>query len=237
MEIRILQLIEGARQATGLTVIIDVFRAFSLEAYLFSGGVEKIYAVGSLEEAYRLKQENPEALLVGERGGLRCPGFDYGNSPSAFIGRKLKGMTVIHTTSAGTQGIDNAVNAEEIIVGSFVNAAATAEYIRRRNPQTVSLVCMGLHGKQPTSEDTLCAQYLKSLLTREAIADIDDRLLNLKNTDGKKFFDEAQQEAFPQPDFWMCIKRDILPIVIRTEKKDGISINRATVISFNTEKG
>lgn len=227
MEIRILQLIEGAKQASGLTVIIDVFRAFSLEAYLFSYGAEKIYAVGSLEEAYRLKEQNPEALLVGERGGVKCPGFDYGNSPSAFIGQNLKGKTVIHTTSAGTQGIDNAVNAEEMIVGSFVNAAATAEYIRRRDPQIVSLVCMGLHGKQPTAEDTLCAEYLKSLLTGEVIEDIDDRLLDLKNTDGKKFFDETQQEVFPQPDFWMCIKRDIFPIVIKTERQQGISVNRA----------
>ena len=34
MEIRILELIEGAKKAEGLTVIIDVFRAFSLECYL-----------------------------------------------------------------------------------------------------------------------------------------------------------------------------------------------------------
>ena len=227
MEIRILQLIEGARKASGLTVIIDVFRAFSLEAYLFAGGVEKIYAVGSLEEAYRLKEQNPEALLVGERGGVKCEGFDYGNSPSAFIGQDLRGRTVIHTTSAGTQGIDNAIKAEEIVVGSFVNAAATAEYIKTRDPQTVSLVCMGLHGVQPTAEDTLCAEYLKSLLSGEAMADIDERLLDLKNTDGKKFFDEAQQEVFPQPDFWMCIKRDIFPIVVKTERQQGISVNRA----------
>ena len=31
MEIQILELIEGARAARGLTVIIDVFRAFTLE--------------------------------------------------------------------------------------------------------------------------------------------------------------------------------------------------------------
>ena len=42
MNIRILQLIEGARQARGLTVVIDVFRAYSLEAYLLHRGAEKI---------------------------------------------------------------------------------------------------------------------------------------------------------------------------------------------------
>jgi 2-phosphosulfolactate phosphatase len=231
MEIRILQLIEGARKASGLTVIIDVFRAFSLEAYLFAGGVEKIYAVGSLEEAYRLKEQHPQALLVGERGGVKCEGFDYGNSPSAFIGQDLRGRTVIHTTSAGTQGIDNAINAQEIVVGSFVNAAATAAYIKSRDPQTVSLVCMGLHGVQPTAEDTLCAEYLQSLLNGEAMADIDERLLDLKNSDGRKFFDEAQQAVFPQPDFWMCIRRDIFPFVIKTARQAKASVNRAVQIS------
>ena len=34
MKIQILQMIEGARKARGLTVVIDVFRAFSLECYL-----------------------------------------------------------------------------------------------------------------------------------------------------------------------------------------------------------
>ncbi len=33
--INILHLIEGAKQAKGLMVIIDVFRAFSLECYLY----------------------------------------------------------------------------------------------------------------------------------------------------------------------------------------------------------
>ena len=42
MNIKILQLIEGAKQATGLTVIIDVFRAFTVEAYLVNNGVEKL---------------------------------------------------------------------------------------------------------------------------------------------------------------------------------------------------
>ena len=40
MEIRILELIEGAKKAEGLTVIIDVFRAFSLECYLYARGAD-----------------------------------------------------------------------------------------------------------------------------------------------------------------------------------------------------
>lgn len=49
--------------------------------------------------------------------------------------------TVIHTTSAGTQGIVNAVKADKIITGSLINAKAIAEYIKNlltgdKNPQS-----------------------------------------------------------------------------------------------------
>ena len=57
MEIQILELIEGARAARGLTVIIDVFRAFTLECYLFAGGARAIYPTGSLEDAFAMKAE------------------------------------------------------------------------------------------------------------------------------------------------------------------------------------
>lgn len=42
IQVRILQLIEGAKDATGITVIIDVFRAFSVEAYFMALGAQKV---------------------------------------------------------------------------------------------------------------------------------------------------------------------------------------------------
>ena len=120
MNIQLLQLLEGADQAKGLTVVIDVFRAFSLECYLFSRGVEKIYAVGAEETARQLIKDHPDYLMVGERGGVILPGFDYGNSPSQTEHARLQGKTVIHTTSAGTQGLvhASAAGAEEILAGT-----------------------------------------------------------------------------------------------------------------------
>ena len=40
MKIKIYHLIDGARQAEGLAVIIDVFRAFSMECWLYALGAE-----------------------------------------------------------------------------------------------------------------------------------------------------------------------------------------------------
>jgi 2-phosphosulfolactate phosphatase len=99
MKIEILQLLEGAQKAKGLTVIIDVFRAFSTACYASHAGIQRIYPVGDLEKAYFLKQQNPDYILVGERNEQKPEGFDFGNSPSQLLESILTGKTMVHTTS------------------------------------------------------------------------------------------------------------------------------------------
>lgn len=222
MDIKVFQAIEGAKKATGLTVIIDVFRAFSVEAYLFARGAEKIIPVGDYEIAYRLKEENPQMILAGERNGKILPGFDVGNSPSQLSVIDAKGKTVIHTTSAGTQGIVNAKNATEILGGCLLNAKATARYIKESKITDISLVCMGYAGKYPTAEDTLCAEYIKCLLEGKTI-DLSLEIEKLKLTDGAKFFDKSQNDVFPTEDFFMCTEVDKFDFIMRLNQCNGLN--------------
>lgn len=180
-DINMLQLLEGAKQAEGLTVIIDVFRAFSLECYLYDMDVKLIRPVGTIEEAFSLRDRIKDSILIGERKGIKCEGFDYGNSPSSIRKEDVAGKTIIHTTSAGTQGIVNVVHADEIITGSLVNARAVAEYIISRQPQTVSLVSMGSGGVRIAPEDELCAAYIKSILEGREFTDMDQRVNALRH--------------------------------------------------------
>ena len=220
MNIQILHMIEGAKKATGITVIIDVFRAFSVEAYCFSKGAAGIIPIGNIDLVYKLKNENPDVVLAGERHGKIMPGFDIGNSPSELMSVDVMNKIVVHTTSAGTQGIANAKNADEILGGSLVNAKAIAEYIKKSGAQEVSLVCMGLEALSETEEDTLCAEYIKSLLEGTDI-DIEKRIEDLKTTSGAKFFDKSQNDVFPEPDFAMCTDLDKFNFVMRLKKCDG----------------
>ena len=217
MEIRILQLIEGARAARGLTVIIDVFRAMTVEAYVLHNGAADLLPEGSLEEAYAYREAHPGTILIGERGGKKCPGFDFGNSPSAVKHVDFTGKTVVHTTSAGTQGIANAVGADEMLTGSLVNAKAIADYIRNSGAEVVSLVCMGLEGLEPTAEDTLCAEYIKSLVEGKPM-DLADGIAECKRTSGAKFFDPANREVFPEEDFHLSVEADKFDFVLHVEK-------------------
>ena len=223
MNIEICHLIDGARQADGLTVIIDVFRAFSMECWIYALGAKEIRPVGSIEDTFAWRERDPGCILVGERRGKKIDGCDLGNSPSSIDPEMIRGKRIIHTTSAGTQGIVSAVHASEIITGSFVNARAIAEYIREKSPEKVSLVCMGKAGLEPAEEDELCAVYLQSLLTGQELPDIDSRLKSLVRGGGRHFFDPAQQEVYPEKDFWMCIDRNRFDFVLRIEKdQDGL---------------
>ncbi len=218
MDVRILHLLDGARQAKGLTVIIDVFRAFTVEAYLMGNHAAKVIPVGDVQVAFDYKKAHPDAILCGERKGVIIDGFDYGNSPSQIEHVDLTGKTVIHTTSAGTQGIVSASGASEILGGSLVAAKAIARYIKSKNPRHVSLVCMGLDGKQPTDEDELCGAYIKSLLEDQPLPDLMERIEKLKYTDGAKFFDEDQQSVFPERDFHLSTAVDSCDFILRLKK-------------------
>lgn len=230
MNVNIYSLIEGAKKAEGLTVIIDVFRAFSLECYLEDMGVERIRPVGTVEEAFRLKSLISDSVLVGERGGRKCEGFDFGNSPSTIPKECVAGKTIIHTTSAGTQGIVNAKGADEIITGSLVNARAVAEYILAKNPQTVSIVCMGNAGIRLAKEDELCGEYIKSILCGRELVDIEERIAALKFDGGEHFFKADMQDVYPEEDFNMCIKYNRFPFVLRVYKDElGFDVRKLDV--------
>ena len=221
MNIRILELIEGAKKARGLTVIIDVFRAMTVEAYVIQNGAKDLIPMGDIDAAYAYRDAHPGTILMGERGGAMCPGFDFGNSPSQVKDVDFTGKTVVHTTSAGTQGVANAVFATEMLTGSLVNAKAIAEYIKRSGAEEVSLVCMGLAGKESTREDTLCAEYIKSLLEYNPI-DLAPGIAECKATSGAKFF-KPGQSVFPEEDFWLCTEADKFDFVLRVEQGiDGL---------------
>lgn len=222
MEIEILQLLEGAKKAKGLTVIIDVFRAFSTACYAFDRGIERIYPVGDLEKAYQMKKQNPDYILVGEREEQKPEGFDFGNSPSQLMTASLNGKTMVHTTSSGTQGIANATGADEILTGSFVNAQAIINYIRKQNPEKVSLVCMGYSCRYPTDEDTLFAVYIKNEL-EDKPNDFPAMVEQIRKGDGARFFSPEKQEWAPEADFDLCLSLNRFNFMLKVEQENGMN--------------
>jgi 2-phosphosulfolactate phosphatase len=221
MKVNILEFVEGARNAKGVAVIIDVFRAFSVACYAFDAGAVRIIATSEVSEALRLKEKYKNSVLVGERDEKKIPGFEFGNSPTEIIKADLSGKTVIQTTTAGTQGLINAVKADIILTGSFVNAGAIVKYIKSLDPEDVSLVAMGYRATNSAEEDLMCAEMIAMELNNEKFL-TENKIACLQNTSGKRFFNPLNLEFSPPTDFFLCTMLNKFDFVLKaTRRPDG----------------
>lgn len=163
MNVRVTRFLDGAREATGHAVIVDIFRAFTTAAFCIAAGAREIVLVSDHEQALALKRDDPSLFLTGEIGGRPIPGFDVGNSPSAIERLDLTGRRVIQRTSSGTQGVVAATAARAVVLGSFVVAQATVRYLQRVADE-VTVVAMGAAAQEEAEEDEQCASYLAASL-------------------------------------------------------------------------
>jgi 2-phosphosulfolactate phosphatase len=164
MNVAISSLIDGARQATGVVAIIDVFRAFTTAAVAFANGAAGIIMVSSVDEALALRETGIAQVCMGEVGGRAPPGFDFGNSPFEISNIDFTGRVIAQRTGAGTQGIVAACHAERLYATSLVIAKATARALLARDTRQITLVAMGNNARTRTDEDELCALHLRNLL-------------------------------------------------------------------------
>jgi 2-phosphosulfolactate phosphatase len=217
MEIRLLDHVTGAKAARGIAVVIDVFRAFSVAPHAIAAGAGRLLPVGEVEEARELARRYADSVLIGERHTRRLEGFDAGNSPTEILALDLRGKTVIHTTHAGTQGLVNAVAADEVLTGSFVNISAVRDHLLACKPAQVSLVRMGHEARERCAEDDLYAECLQAMLRGEAasLGEVRERLRDAPAA--QKFFDPAMDWA-PESDFDYCTEVDRFDFVLRLKR-------------------
>ena len=159
-------LLAGAQQATGATVVIDTFRAFTTAAYLLERGVRRIILEETLDGARRRASAVPGSILCGEEGGRRPDDFALGNSPAEVITHAdLETRTVVMRTSSGTRGVLAALRAgaAPVYAASLVVAGATADAVRRYS--AVTIVASGLGGTTVADEDEETANLIEELLT------------------------------------------------------------------------
>lgn len=217
MRIQSLELLSGAGAAKGIAVIIDVFRAASVANYAFAAGADRIFPVDTLEEAYQLKADHPDYLLVGERQCLKPDGFDYGNSPSELRALDLTGRTLVHATTAGTRGLAAAATvADRVLFCSFPNVSATADALTQAAPALVSIVAMGKAGQTPAPEDALCGVFLANIL--EGVPNRFETIpAFLRETPSADIF-FGKTAIVPPEDFALCLALDACNRVLEARR-------------------
>lgn len=215
-------LLEGIQQARGLVVVVDVYRAFTCTPLLFSMDVGSVILVSAPEEALAMKERDSELILVGEVDGLPIQGFDLGNSPSEILrlGRDFfEGKTVVQRTSSGVQGALIALErADEVLLGSYAVARATADYILAKSPEKVCIVAMGWVLKEKVPEDEWCALYLAHLLGASAYDHIAALREILFHHSSQKFL-SGSSPHLPPEDPVLCLQRDVYDFVLRAVRE------------------
>lgn len=137
-------------------IAIDVLRASTTIINALVNGAVKVIPAADAGEAASLagKLGIRDCILAGERGGLKLPGFDLGNSPLEFTEEKVKGRTILLSTTNGTNAIYKARTARCVLIGGVINRTAAAkEAIKQGNP--VVILCAGTDGL--FSADDVCA--------------------------------------------------------------------------------
>lgn len=215
-----------------IVVMIDVLRASTTVCAALNAGAKEVIPSESLDKAVKIYNSLSREVrfLGGERNGIKPQGFDAGNSPLEYTTDKVKGRSIILSTTNGTKIFLKARNAEHRIVGSFVNNSAIIEYIKMIiDKQTVQkaklfVICAGTDGRL-SYEDVLCAgsiiNEIAQMSDNSIITDSADAARNLYKVhahDIKSFLttcDHAEllkSKGFDD-DVEFCLTPNTLPVV------------------------
>ncbi|HEV2207465.1 MAG TPA: 2-phosphosulfolactate phosphatase [Verrucomicrobiae bacterium] len=151
-------------------VVFDVLRATSSMITALADGAEAIIPVAEIPEALEVHRTYPDALLAGERNGVRIPAelaggtaFDLGNSPREFTPARVRGRRIIMSTTNGTRALRACAGARTVLACAFLNLTRTANWLVRAAPAQLLVVCSGTY-EEAAYEDVLGAGALCDLL-------------------------------------------------------------------------
>ncbi len=152
-----------ANLAGGLVVVIDVLRASTTICQALASGAKAVIPCLEVDEARQAAScyAPGEAVLGGERCGVRIEGFDLGNSPREYTPQTVGGRTVVFTTTNGTSALRQCSQASRVIIGAFVNLSAVCREVQTALAAggDAHLLCAGTRG-EITGEDVLFAGAL-----------------------------------------------------------------------------
>ena len=222
--------------AETVCVVFDVFRATSTVVTALANGAAKVIPVSEIPEAIALRQRYPEVSLAGERDGFRIGAnltggldFDFGNSPREFTREKIQGRTIVLSTTNGSRAIRACGSATAVLICSFLNLDATAQFLRRHPAARLLMVCSGTID-QASYEDVLGAGALTDLIwpafSDGKVSDSARIALQIYRLNRENLMDAVEHcrngrrlLSIPElrDDVPWCLRRDFFPLVAKLE--------------------
>lgn len=208
-------------ETPSVAVVVDVMRAFTVAAWAFARGAEKIVLAGSLEEALALKA--PHRDWVALKDGPPAPGFDLVNSPGLLRSADLGGRTVVQKTTAGTVGALAVKEASLVLCAGFVVAEATARLLRTRTGEGVTFVVTGEDGR--ADEDLACAQYI-ARRAAGAGTDAAEFLRRAAESRAATELAEGIRQGVHPDDVALCLEVDRFPFAMVATPEESLMVLR-----------
>ena len=142
-----------------IRLVVDLLRASTQIVTFFDAGGELLLPVAEVGEALALKEKMGDGWKVmGERGGLPAPGFDFGNSPLELKDAGAPQNAVI-TTSNGTRALMRAAQDCSAVRVACARNAEAAVWDALCTGTTVGIICAG-RNCEFSLEDSVCAGML-----------------------------------------------------------------------------
>jgi 2-phosphosulfolactate phosphatase len=220
--------------------VFDVLRATSTFVTALHHGAKAIIPVSEIAEVLAIKKKPPEVLLGGERNGVRISAdgidFDLGNSPREYTPEKVRGKTIVSTTTNGTRALRACTNAQTVLAASFLNLTATAEFLRQHNFENILLVCAGT-GESQADEDIIAAGALVETLLpgKDTHSKRTDNAMAARaayfeavrmGLERKISLSENARRLLSLPelhdDVAFCAQRDVFPLIAKMESDGAI---------------
>ncbi|QXE38984.1 2-phosphosulfolactate phosphatase [Streptomyces sp. GMY02] len=208
-------------EAPSVAVVVDVMRAFTVVAWAFARGAEKIVLAESLDEALALKARHPDWVAL--KDGPPAPGFDMVNSPGLLRSVDLTGRTVVQKTTAGTVGALAVKEASLVLCAGFVVAEATARLLRARASDSVTFVVTGEDGH--ADEDLACAQYIARRTTK-AGTDAAEFLRRAGESRAAAELAEGVRQGVHPDDVALCLELDRFTFGMVAALEDSLMVLR-----------
>lgn len=184
-----------------LVVIVDILRATSSICAAIHNGVQSIIPVATVEEARVLKAKG--YMVASERDGYVLDFADFGNSPFNFTPEKVKGKEIVYSTTNGTRCIHMASHSKAVVIASFLNISAVAQWLIEQNAP-VLIFCASWKDRF-SLEDTVFAGALA------------EKLLQSGN------FESNCDAVTASVDLWTLAQDDLLKYIEKSAQKGRLA--------------
>lgn len=218
----------GIPELTGVprvAVVIDVMRAFTVAAWAFSRGVERIVLASTESEALALKESHSGWLAL--KDGAPAAGFDAVNSPGLLRSRDFAGRTLVQKTTAGTVGALAVANAPLVLCASFVVAGPTARFLRTADSGPVTFVVTGEDGR--ADEDLACAEYIGHSMAAVEV-DAAPYLHRARTSRAAADLAAGLRSGYHPDDVDLCLEIDRFPFAMVARQEESLTVLRPVAV-------